>query len=340
MVSMLACKNDSTKIKEGQVTPKLKALIVDGHNNHGIWPKTSMMMKDYMEETGLFHVDIARTSNNWCGPHYDSSIGLDTIIELLDMYPLEGQAERKVVDKPEQDLNFKPEFEKYDLVVSNMGWQAAPWPVETQKSFEKFMVEGGGFVIIHAANNSWPEWDAFNKMIGVGGWSGRTTSKDGPQLYFDAEGKMQRQVEEHLCGSHGPQMEFVIETRASSHPIMDGLPMKWLHQKDELYERLCGPAENVTVLASAFSDEEANSPPWDKSVKGANRHEPVLMAIEYGKGRVFHSTLGHMDYSMSCVGFITTFQRGCEWAATGKVSQKAPHNFPTEHQGSVQKWKN
>jgi len=202
------------------------------------------------------------------------------------------------------------------------------------------MKDGGGFVVIHAANNSWPDWEEFNKMIGVGGWSDRTIEKDGPQLFYDKDGKLQRQVEDHNCGSHGPQMEFVIETRAEEHPIMKDLPRKWLHQKDELYERLCGPAENVTVLATAFSDAEGNSPPWDKTVKGADRDEPILMAIDYGKGRVFHSTLGHMDYSMNCIGFISTFQRGCEWAATGKVTQKVPDNFPTETQGSKENWKN
>ena len=40
---------------------KLKALIVDGQNNHLVWPKSSVMMRQYLEETGLFEVDVART---------------------------------------------------------------------------------------------------------------------------------------------------------------------------------------------------------------------------------------------------------------------------------------
>ena len=69
-------------------------------------------------------------------------------------------------------------------------------------------------------------------------------------------------------------------------------------------------------------------PPWNKKVSGSERHEPMLMAINYGKGRVFHTAMGHMDYSMECVGFITTLQRGAEWAATGEVTQKVPADFP------------
>lgn len=86
-----------------------------------------------------------------------------------------------------------------------------------------------------------------------------------------------------------------------------------LHAKDELYATLCGPAENMTILATAYSDPE---------MKRTGRHEPMIFAIEDGKGRVIHTALGHMGYSMEGVGFITTFQRGPEWAATGKVTQK------------------
>jgi type 1 glutamine amidotransferase len=39
--------------------------------------------------------------------------------------------------------------------------------------------------------------------------------------------------------------------------------------------------------------------------------------------------MGHGNDSQSCVGFITTLQRGCEWAASGKVSGKIPADFPT-----------
>jgi hypothetical protein len=58
----------------------------------------------------------------------------------------------------------------------------------------------------------------------------------------------------------------------------------------------------------------------------------MLMTISYGKGRIFHTALGHADEgggpAMECVGFIVTFQRGAEWAATGTVTQKIPFDFP------------
>ena len=54
----------------------------------------------------------------------------------------------------------------------------------------------------------------------------------------------------------------------------------------------------------------------------------MIMTIDFGQGRVFHTPMGHADYSMQCVGYIATLLRGTEWAATGKVTIDIPENFP------------
>jgi type 1 glutamine amidotransferase len=82
---------------------------------------------------------------------------------------------------------------------------------------------------------------------------------------------------------------------------------------------LRGPGKNMTVLATAHSDVKN---------RGTGHEEPMLMVLRYGKGRIFHTVMGHDVAALSCVGFITTFQRGTEWVATGKVTQKIPANFP------------
>jgi type 1 glutamine amidotransferase len=58
----------------------------------------------------------------------------------------------------------------------------------------------------------------------------------------------------------------------------------------------------------------------------------MLMTLKYGNGRVFHTVLGHADYSMNSVGFINTLQRGAEWAATGEVTIPVPEDFPTANE--------
>ncbi|MDH5396623.1 MAG: ThuA domain-containing protein [Cyclobacteriaceae bacterium] len=308
----------------------LKALIIDGENNHGVWPLTTILLKDYLEQTGLFEVDIERTAYTWQGGALDKkALGVKDAKELLTLYPLPDGKKTTAVDQPIPDPDYSPDFAKYDVVVSNFGARASDWPDATQKAFEKYMAKGGGLVIVHAANNSWAKWPEYNEMIGVGGWDGRN-EESGPFVYYDNANKLHHNTSEGKGGGHGPQHEYILQTRAPDHPIMKGLPEKWIHTKDELYHQLRGPAKNMTILATAWSDSEK---------RGTERHEPLLFTINYGKGRVFHTALGHMDYSMECVGFMATFQRGAEWVATGKVTQPVPADFPTEKAVSLRKWK-
>jgi len=266
-----------------------KVLIIDGQNNHRNMADGTKMMKGYLEETGLFEVEIASTPK-----------------------------------KGENMENFKPDFSKFDVVLSN--YNGDSWPKSTNDAFEKFVKNGGGVVVVHAADNSFPKWEAYNKMIGIGGWEGRN-EKSGPYVYWDdAKQKIVHDTTAGVGGSHGNQHEFIVKARQPKHPILKGLPTEWLHQKDELYDRLRGPAENMTVLATAYSPKEQ---------KGSGKNEPMLMVLSYGKGRIFHTTLGHETYSQKCVGFITTLQRGVEWVATGKVTQAVPSDFPTSGKGST-----
>jgi type 1 glutamine amidotransferase len=319
--------------------PKLlKALIMDGQNNHGAWPKTTAIMKDYLEKTGLFEVDIARTAFTWQGPHNDHDPNLDEQkrVKLLEQFPANNSKTSTSVIKPTPDPDFHPDFSKYQVVISNFGWTAAPLPKETQLALEKYVASGGGLIVVHAADNSFPEWKEFNKMIGLGAWGNRS-EKDGPYVYYNKANELVRDTTVGGAGSHGKQYEFLITIRDSTHPITKGMPQQWMHAQDELYDRLRGPADNMTVLATAFSDEEKNASPFSP-LRGTNRHEPMMLTVNYGSGRVFQTPLGHTDYSMECVGFMVTFQRAAEWAATGKVSQRIPKDFPTAEKVSQRKW--
>jgi len=64
---------------------KIKVLIVDGQNNHEVWPKSSIMMKQYLEETGLFSVDIKRTKYTWKGEREKAYLALAGVGETQDM---------------------------------------------------------------------------------------------------------------------------------------------------------------------------------------------------------------------------------------------------------------
>jgi uncharacterized protein len=268
----------------------MKALIVDGQNNHD-WNYSTPNLKKILEETGLFSVDVAST-------------------------PAKGGDMK----------TFRPKFSDYAVVISNYNGEA--WSEDTRTAFVAYVRGGGGFVSVHAADNAFPEWKEYNQMIGVGGWGNRS-EKSGPWLHWE-DGKIVRDATPGRGGSHGDRHEFQVVTRAPGHPIMEGLPSAWMHAKDELYDRLRGPAENVTVLATAYSDPKT---------RGTGKHEPMLFTIAYGQGRVFHTAMGHNAAAdltgQRCVGFIVTFQRGTEWAATGKVTQKVPADFPKADAVSV-----
>jgi uncharacterized protein len=270
--------------------PRVRALIIDGQNNHD-WKHTTPVLKKILEGSGRFTVDV------------------------LTAPPKDGDFS-----------GFRPEFRKYAVVVSNYNEfpNGSKWPEEVKTSFEEYMSGGGGFVSYHAADNAFPEWKAYNLMIGIGGWLGRN-EKSGPYWYFQ-DGKLVSDPAPGPAGNHGARTPFVIVSRNTKHPITRGLPEKWMHASDELYSKMRGPGENMHVLATGWSDP-AN--------RGTGHDEPMLMALTYGKGRVFHTTLGHDPAAMQCVGFIVTFARGTEWAATGKVTQKVPKDFPSAEKISI-----
>jgi hypothetical protein len=201
------------------------------------------------------------------------------------------------------------------LIFPPSTYNGQPWPETVQKGLEQYLKKGGALVVVHAANNSFSNWLEYNRMIGLGGWGGRT-EKHGPYLFFSDAGKLVRDPRPGRGGSHGPQHEFTVKLRQKDHPIVRDMPAEWKHAKDELYDSLRGPAEKVEVLATAYSAK-------------SKKHEPMIMTISYGKGRVFHTPMGHADYSMRCVGFYDVVRRGTEWAATGQVTLPLSKNFPT-----------
>ena len=188
----------------------------------------------------------------------------------------------------------------FDLLV--LDYMGPDWGNESRKAVEEFVASGGGMVAVHGASYAFsgndvlgdghrqtglvePVWEEYAKMIG-GVWTDST--------------------------AHGDRHSFKVEFTDRNHPVTSGLG-DWFWATDELYhDQRMQPG--VKVLATAFDSPE---------IRGTGENEPILWTMDYGKGRVFYTALGHNAAAMCETGFIATFLRGCEWAATGKVTLPA-----------------
>ena len=272
----------------------IKTLLITGQNNHN-WQVSHVVLKQILENSGRFDVDF--------------------------------------VISPEQgkDMSgFVLDFSPYQLVV--LDYNGDSWPEETNRRFLEYVQNGGGVVIYHAADNAFSKWPEFNRICGLGGWEGRNENS-GPYVYCN-DGKLVKDSSAGPGGSHGRQHEYVLNGRDKVHPVVKGLPLKWRHAKDELYDRMRGPGNIRDILYTAYSDKETN---------GSGREEPLVFTVDYGNARIFHTMLGHAgattedNIAMQCTGFQVLLLRGAEWAATGKVTQKVPKDFPTETTCSYRK---
>jgi len=263
---------------------KIAVLIIDGQNNHK-WQDTTPAIKEMLGKTGRFTVDVATTP--------------------------EKKAAKEAWDK------FRPDFAKYGAVLMN--YNGDPWPEEVRKSFEKYMTDGGGLVFYHAAVFAFADWKAFNDMMGMG-WR---KANQGMRLTIDADGKEVRTPSgEGPASGHGPAHPFGIDVRDPKHPVMEGLPAKFMHVKDELYHGMRGPLTGMHILATAFSDNKSG---------GTGTNEPMVWTVPVGKGKVFVTLLGHDVAATTAPGSAVLISRGLEWAATGKVTLSVPEGLETEN---------
>ena len=78
----------------------------------------------------------------------------------------------------------------------------------------------------------------------------------GPYVYYNAQDELVRDTSEGRGGSHGRQHEYLIQTRDADHPITRGLPMQWLHARDELYDRQRARPKRCMSWQRPTSDKE------------------------------------------------------------------------------------
>src|SRR5688572_3959377 len=145
----------------------IPVMILDGESGgtYHDWQRITPVLKRVLDETGLFSTTVVTAP------------------------PAGGDF-----------AAFAPGFEKFQAIVMNYDAPDERWPAALKASFEQYMRGGGGLVAVHAADNAFPGWPAFNEMIGVGGWRGRT-EQTGP-YWFVRDGKLVSETAPGSSGSH------------------------------------------------------------------------------------------------------------------------------------------
>ena len=189
----------------------------------------------------------------------------------------------------------------YDLLVVNYYNRGAQdrWGDRANAAVEEFVRAGKGAVIYHLSLGAFDGWTEYEKMSG-GNWRPNN-------------------------GHHSPRHDFTVDIKDGTHPITQGLKSSFTVKGDELYANLrWQPEGTYHVLATAYDDHALYNGRARQPIPGPGLHQPILWTTQYGKGRVFVTTLGHGPDEVKGQGFAVTFARGAEWAATGKVTLPVP----------------
>jgi len=205
-----------------------------------------------------------------------------------------GRFSVTVTEDPSSALADATALVQYDLFLTE--YLGPEWSDAAKANFEQAVAGGTDLVILHSADNAFPGWVEYEKMVGL--------------LWREGTG-------------HGEYHEFLVRILDHDHPITRGI--EDFRQWDELYHNLIHLHDvPVHVLASAYSAPEKG---------GTGNDEPMMVVTEYGAARVFHMVLGHVwpgdpggeykganMWSFENPPFQQTLLRGCEWAATGAVT--------------------
>lgn len=226
-----------------------------------------------------------------------------TAPELKRVFEECGRFTVDVTEEPAKDLADGDRLAGYAAIV--LDYNGPRWGEPAESAFLHAVQGGVGVSVVHAADNSFPDWPEYCKLVGLCWVNGKT--------------------------AHGSYHPFDVVVVDPAHPITQGMADMRMHP-DELYHRLVPtPGAEFRVLLSAYSEPKTG---------GTGRYEPMATAAHYGKGRVFHTPLGHTwnnaiptRASFYDPQLRTLLQRGTEWAATGAVTiSPTPLNYLSDEE--------
>ena len=269
---------------------RTKVLLIEGASNHD-WQNRKDVLTAILSRDGSFDVDVSITPGAASDPGWAA---------------------------------WSPDFSAYDVVISgysNAAGGEPRWPAGVETNFANFVSTGGGFVAFHEACQAFPDWPAYNEMLGLR-WNNADTGK---AILISASEQL-IVYPPNLPGpfaftNHGANVNVLVK-RLGNHPIHAGLPTSWMAANLEIWRYTRGPANNLTVLSYAKDPESLYQ-------------FPVEWTTNYGSGRVYASSYGHIfpgdvePAGMRCAAFQETLCRAVKWCAGINPPATAPSDFPS-----------
>ena len=265
----------------------VRVLVIDGFGNHD-WQRTTRLIRAVLDGHDGFRVVVTTAPDTDAEPLYSA---------------------------------WSPDFSHCDVVIqtcNDINGSGPLWPEKVRQEFENFIASGGGMFAFHSANNAFPQWPAYNRMLGLA-WRDRNT---GTAIRIRPDESLERiPPGSGASTSHGARTDRSIHL-LGNHPIHSGLPRVWMTPLIEVYTHARGPAENLDILS--WAEDPATGGRW-----------PIEWTVTYGKGRVYTSTFGHVwkdeadPVDLRCAGFQTLLVRAIEWLARREVTLPVPADFPT-----------
>jgi hypothetical protein len=256
---------------------------------------------------------------------------LKAILEPTNLFELTVSTCPPTATSPGYD-DWRPAFKGHDVVIqtcNDIDRAGPPWPKAAQTDFENYLRDGGAAYIYHSAQNAFAAWPAYNDIIGLG-WR---PASYGTALSVGDDGTITRHPPGQGRGTGHDSNGDVVVRRLGDHPLHAGMPRAWLTPHLEVYYYARGPAENVTVLSHGRDPRSGVN--W-----------PVEWTVNYGKGRAYVATFGHVwrsgrgdndpeNEALRCAGVQTTIIRALQWLAGRPASWPVPADFPTETKKSL-----
>jgi len=181
-------------------------------------------------------------------------------------------------------------LEKYQLFIQ-LDYPPYAWKPRAVQAFEKYISSGqGGWIGFHHATllgefDGYPMWQWFHQFMGG--------------IRFV------NYIPDFADGT--------VTVEDTTHPVMKGLPGKFIIEKEEWYTYDKSPRPNVQVIASV--DENSYVPASDKKMGD----HPVIWTNPHYKARNIYIFMGHSPALFGNTAYTTIFRNAIFWAAGKKV---------------------